>query len=68
LKGLAIGSGYFEGRVQDEYSDYYYHLGLLDRRQRDEFKVEEIEIKELAKNKEYSKAREVSREIKIAIW
>ena len=59
LKGVSIGSGYFEGRIQDEYAEFYYHLGLLDSRQRDEFRVEEAKIKELARNKEYSKAREV---------
>jgi len=61
LKGIAIGSGYFEGRIQDEYSDFYYHLGLLDSKQREEFSIEEAKIKELAKNKEFSKAREVIR-------
>ena len=56
---MAIGSGYFEGRIQDEYSEYYYYLGLLDSKQRDEFRVEEAKIKELARNQQYSEAREV---------
>jgi len=59
LRGLLIGSGYFDGKIQDEYSDFYFQLGLLDKKQRETYQEVEVKMKAYLENDEFSKAREV---------
>ncbi|CAL8070522.1 unnamed protein product [Orchesella dallaii] len=56
LKGIMIGSGYSDPITQNEYGDYLYNLGLIDKNQRAIFHAEEDRIKKLIRGKKWREA------------
>ncbi|XP_035708084.1 venom serine carboxypeptidase [Folsomia candida] len=56
LKGVMIGSGYFDPYTQNEYGDFLYNLGLIDGAQRDIFLQEEATVKDLIEGEEWVEA------------
>ncbi|ODN02383.1 Venom serine carboxypeptidase [Orchesella cincta] len=56
LKGIMIGSGYSDPINQNEYGDYLYNLGLIDKNQRSIFHSEEDRIKKLIRAKKWREA------------
>lgn len=56
LKGLFIGNGLIDPISMLEYSDYLYHIGLLDETQRKMFSRIEDRIKQLIRTRRWRKA------------
>lgn len=57
---MIIGSGFFDPLTQNEYGDHFYHLGLIDDKQRVVFLEQEAKIKELIETEEWADATNVS--------
>ncbi|XP_021952134.1 venom serine carboxypeptidase [Folsomia candida] len=56
LKGMMIGSGFFDPLTQNEYGEYLYHMGLIDDNQKVTFLEKEAQIRDLIEGEEWADA------------
>jgi len=58
FQGMAIGDGLCDPATMTEYGDFLFGVGLLDRNQRDKFKVQSDLVKDFISQQEWIKAFE----------